>query len=182
MLCAGGLTLQSMAIPGFPSNPTPARLWLGCCFVLALLSIPNKSQAADSAIVSVGATVLSKNICKFNSSASAILAFGNIDPASNLNATAAASLIFKCAGSSASASYALSQDSGLYNTGTNLNRMKHASLNEYLPYTLTLTPSSGTVAKNTNLTINLTVAIAPASFQDASIGTYADTVVITLVP
>ena len=171
-----------MAIPSLPNNPTSARLWLGCCFVLALLGVPNKSQAADSAIVSVGATVLSKNICRFNNPASATLAFGNIDPGSNLNATAGASLTLKCSGSSASASYALSQDSGLYKTGTNLNRMKHASLNEYLPYTLTFTPSSGTVAKNTDLTINFTATVVPASFQDASLGAYADTVVITLVP
>lgn len=160
----------------------PARLGLCFYFTSLLLGANDAAQAADSAIVLVGATVLSKNICKFNNPASATLAFGNIDPGSNLNATAGASLTFRCLGSSASASYALSQDSGLYKTGTNLNRMKHALLNEYLPYTLTFTPSSGTVAKNTDLTINLTAVIAPASFQDASFGAYADTVVITLVP
>ena len=60
--------------------------------------------------------------------------------------------------------------------------MKHATLNEYLSYALVLTPESGTVAKNVDQTINLTGRITPGNFQDASVGAYADTVVITLLP
>lgn len=160
----------------------PVRLGLWGFFASFLFGTTAISLAADSTIVSVGATVLSKNSCKFKAPASATLAFGNIDPSSNVNASAVATLTFRCGGASSTVSYALNQDSGLYASGVNLNRMKHATLNVYLPYTLALSPSSGIVPKNTDQTINLTSTVTPASFQDATMGAYADTVVITLSP
>ncbi|WP_084181352.1 spore coat protein U domain-containing protein [Polaromonas glacialis] len=165
-----------------PRSTTPARL--GWCFFFAplLLGAATPAYAADSSTVSVGATVLSNNNCKFRAPGSATLAFGNIDPSSNINATASATLTIRCGGASPLVSYALSHDSGLYKTGVNLNRMKHATLNEYLPYALTLTPSSGTIAKNADQTITLSSSVTPASFQNAAMGAYADTVVITLSP
>lgn len=138
--------------------------------------------AGDSAIVSVGATVLSKNNCKFKGPTAAILAFGNIDPASNANATATATLTIRCGGASPTVVYALDHDSGLHKTGVNANRAKHATLNEFLAYSLTLTPASGSIAKNTEQVITLTGTITPANFQNATTGAYADTVVLTLSP
>lgn len=162
---------------------TPPRkgrwLFLWACLLLGPAASP---AAADSAVVSVGATVLSKNNCKFNAPGSATLAFGKIDPSTNVNATATATLTIRCAGASPTVSYALNHNSGLHETGVNLNRMKHATLNEYLPYALTLTPSSGTMAKNEDQTITLSSTVTPASFQNAAVGVYADTVVITLSP
>ncbi|MBH1957808.1 MAG: spore coat protein U domain-containing protein [Burkholderiales bacterium] len=171
-------------MPRLNSRPftTPARLGWRPVFAWLLLGAAAPALAADSTTVSVGATVLSKNNCKFRYPGSATLAFGNIDPSSSANATAAATLTIRCAGASPTVSYALSHDSGLYETGVNLNRMKHATQNAYLPYALTLTPSSGTVAKNVDQTITLTSTVTPAGFQNAAMGAYADTVVITLSP
>lgn len=154
---------------------------------LALLCavLPAPARAAGTATVAVTATVLSKDSCKFNPSnphPSATLAFGGIDPSSSANATATASLTIRCAGSSPTVWYALSHDSGLYETGVNANRMKHATLNEYLPYSFTLTPSSGTVPKNVDQTIVINGTITPANFQNAAMGTYSDTVVVTVNP
>ena len=126
--------------------------------------------------------MLSKNNCKFKSPGSATLAFGDINPSSSTNATATATLTVQCGGASPAVSYALSHDSGLYETGVNLNRLKHTALNEYLSYSLALTPSSGTIAKNADQTITLTSTVTPASFQNAAVGAYADTVVVTLNP
>ena len=139
-------------------------------------------QAADNSVVTVSAVVLSKNNCKFDAPISIALAFGNIDPNGGSAATASGSLSFKCGGSSATASYILTHDSGLWDTGPGANRMKHATLNQYLPYTLTLSPSSGSVAKNVTQTVNVGGSISPADFQDATMGAYADTVVVTLNP
>jgi len=147
-----------------------------------MLGAAAPALAAGSAIVSVAATVLSKNNCKFNNPSSATLGFGNIDPSSSANATATATLTIRCGGASPTVSYALTDDSGLYETGVNANRMKHATLNEYLPYAFALTPSSGTMPKNTDQTITLTGTITPASFQNAAMGAYADTIVVTLNP
>lgn len=159
---------------------SPVRLPRWFYFALFVLGASSSVFAADTASVSVGAIVLSKNNCKFRSPGSATLAFGNIDPSSSVNATASATLIISCGGASPTVSYVLSRDSGLYAAG--INRMKHATLNEYLSYTLVLTPESGMVAKNVDQTINLTGTITPANFQDANVGAYADTVVITLLP
>ena len=169
---------------GRNSQNAPIPVQLGLCFFFAslLLGTTPAVLAADSAIVSIGGTLLSKNNCKFRAPGSATLSFGNIDPSSVVNSVAAATLIVRCGGASATVAYSLDHDGGLYKTGPSLNRMKHATLNEYLSYTLALTPSSGTVPKNTDQTINLTSTVTPASFQDASMGAYSDTVVITLLP
>lgn len=162
------------------TQPRPGLLW--SLFVLLLLGPPAPALAAGNAIVSVGATVVSNNNCRFRAPGSATLAFGNINPSSSANATASATLTIRCGGASPLVSYALSHNSGLHETGVNLNRMKRGPLNDYLPYTLTLTPSSGTMARNVNRTITLTGTVTPASFQNAAMGAYGDTVVITLSP
>ena len=155
---------------------------LGRCLLSLLLAAADLALAGEFAAVPVNAIVLSKSNCKFNTPTATNLAFGSIDPSSGANATAAATLVIICRGSAPIASYALSHDSGLYKTGVNLNRMKHATLNTYLPYALTMTPASGSVAKNVDQIITLSGMITPADFQNADIGGYADTVVITLSP
>lgn len=165
------------------NSPTLPRLGQCCLVFIALLwGAAQPALAGDSAIVSVGATVLSNNNCRFKAPGAATLAFGNIDPASTANATATATLTLRCGGASPTVTYALDHDSGLHKTGVNANRVKHATLNEFLPYTLTLTPASGSIPKNTDQVITLTGTITPANFQNATVGAYADTVLLTLSP
>ncbi|RLJ63714.1 spore coat protein U domain-containing protein [Sulfurisoma sediminicola] len=151
---------------------------------LGLIGIGANALAADTATVVVGATVLSKSNCKFNAPGTATLAFGNVDPASGSPATASTSLVLRCGGAAASATFNLTHDSGQWETAPNANRMKHATASpaEYMAYTLTLTPQSATIPKNTDQTITIDGSIAPADFQNASMGSYADSVVITLNP
>ena len=165
-----------------PWATLPRLGWRWPLFTLLLLGPAAPALAAGNAIVSVGATVVSNNNCKFRAPGSATLAFGDINPSSSVNATALATLTIRCGGASPLVSYAISHNGGLHESGVNLNRMKHATLNAHLPYAMTLTPSSGTVAKNADQTITLTGTVTPASFQNAAMGAYADTVVITLSP
>lgn len=164
----------------FATLPRLGRWWLAATALLWGAAQP--ALAGDSAIISVGATVLSNNNCKFHTPRAATLAFGNIDLASTANATATATLTLRCGGASPTVTYALNHDSGLHKTGVNANRAKHATLNEFLAYTLTLTPASGSIPKNTDQLITLTGTITPANFQNATAGAYADTVVLTLSP
>jgi spore coat protein U-like protein len=53
---------------------------------------------------------------------------------------------------------------------------------EFLPYFLALNPATGTVPKNTNQNLTITGTIRKSDFQDASAGTYADTVVLSILP
>lgn len=150
--------------------------------VLCAVVQPRFADAAGNAVVAVTATVLSKSQCKFQGSTTPALAFGSINPSSNTNAIATATLTLRCLGSANPAAYVLTHDSGLYELGVNQNRMKHLTLNEYLPYAFTLSPSSGTIPKNVDQPIIITGTVTPANFQNAALGSYADTVVVTLLP
>ena len=164
-------------------NRRVSRLPAAFASVIALLpGFPMVTQAAGTTSVPVSATVLSKNNCKFQGSKSVALAFGNIDPSSAAAATASAGLVIRCAGSAALATYALTVDDGLHGTGPGARRMKHATLNVFLPYSVSLTPASGTVAKNIDVAIAVNGTVTAANFQDANAGAYGDTLVITLTP
>jgi len=147
--------------------------------VLALAAVL-PAQAAGSGTLVVGATVLSKNNCKF-SIAAATLSFA-IDPSSTSAATASADFVFSCNGSSPVATWSVTGDDGLHSTGVGARRMQHATTtSEYLAYSLNL-PASGSVPKNTDHTLTVTGTIAPAAFQNAIAGSYSDTVTLTLTP
>jgi len=137
---------------------------------------------ADSNIVSVTATVLSKSQCKFNSK-TATLNFGDLDPANPVDKTIDTSITFKCGGSDPIATFSITDDDGLYEIGSNRNRMRHTTvLTEYLPYSLMLSPTSGTVPKNTDQTLTVTGTVRGVDYQDATMGSYSDTVVVSIEP
>ena len=146
------------------------------------LAMPLAAGAADNYTLAIGATVLSKSNCKFNSAAGSTLDFGNIDPSGATNATATVNLVVRCGGSAATAAYSITSNDGLHSTGPAQPRLQHTvTATAFLAYTLN-TPLSGTVPKNTDTAVTLTGTITPASYQNALAGAYADTVVLTLSP
>jgi spore coat protein U-like protein len=61
--------------------------------------------------------------------------------------------------------------------------MRHSTItSEYLPYSLTLDPTTGTVPKNTNQTLTITGKVKGVDYQDVAAGNYLDTVVISISP
>ena len=138
--------------------------------------------ATSAATLSVTATVVSKNVCKFTSP-TATLAFGVIDPRLTTNATASVNATFKCTGSSATAAFLITSNDGLWSTGTNARQMRHATITtEFMPYALTVSPSTGTVVKNVDQTLTITGTVLPVDYQNRFSGAYSDTVVLTLTP
>jgi len=138
---------------------------------------------ADTGALSVSAVVLSKSNCRFSSNAAIALDFGSIDPSSGTNATATATSGFSCAGSADLASFSITASDGLHAIGAGARRMRHASaLTEYMAYSLSLTPTGGTVPKNDVTTLTITGIITPGAFGSALAGAYSDTVAITLNP
>lgn len=161
------------------ANRTRRQLNLAAACLLAAW-LPLGASAATGSLV-VGAAVLSKSNCKFANPASATISFGTIDPTLATPQSQSASFTFTCKGSAAVAIYDISDDGGLYYAGG--NRMRHATTaTEYLPYTLTLTPSSGSAPKNVAQIVTATVTVPVASFQQAIAGNFSDTVVITINP
>ncbi|MFQ5598470.1 MAG: spore coat protein U domain-containing protein [Nitrospiria bacterium] len=140
-------------------------------------------MAAGAAIADTNTLTVSGNVvgtCRFVS-ATSTLAFGALDPASGLPANTTGSTTFWC---TKGVAFALTDDDGLHELVADGNRMQHATtLTEYIPYTLTMTPSAATGSgPSTPITLNLTGDITFANYSDAEAGAYSDTVVITITP
>ncbi len=154
------------------------------CLLLTVVALWATAVYADSAgaILSVSATVLSKNVCKFSVHALP-LDFQTIDPAATTPRTATQPLEFVCNGSSASASWFVSADDGQHRSAPGARRMQHQlDAGEFLSYALAVSPQSGIAPKGVTQTLTLTGSVAPADFQNAAPGAYLDTVVITVAP
>jgi spore coat protein U-like protein len=150
--------------------------------ILSILGMASIGNAAGTNVVTVSATVLSKSQCKFNSN-TATLDFANLDPTNPVDRTVNTSITFRCGGSAPNATFSITDDDGLYEIGPDRNRMRHTTTpTEYLPYSLTLSPTSGTVAKNTNQTLTVTGTVRGVDYQDARMGNYQDTVVVSIEP
>ncbi len=147
-------------------------------FLGLVLVLTGVSMAADSNTVTVTANVI--GTCKFNS-ATSTLAFGGLDPSTGLDVNASTSTTFWC---TKNATYSVTDDDGLYDTGPNANRMRHATtLTEFIPYTFTYNPTSGTGNGRTlPITLNINGTVTFANYQDAASGDYSDTVVISITP
>ena len=141
-------------------------------------------HAAGNTMVLVSATVLSKSNCKFNA-ATAALNFGNLDPATPVDKTVTTSITFVCNGSAANATFSITDNDGLYETGPNANRMLNTTFPtppKYLPYSLTYNPQTSTVPKGVNQTLTISGTVLGVDYQDAYVGSYSDTVVLTIAP
>ena len=137
-------------------------------------------QAANTNLP-VTATVITKNVCKFRSSS--FIDFGNLDPSNPVNVTKSTTITFRCQGSTPLAAYVMSDDDGLHESGPNANRMQHTTVpTEYLPYSLSLSPNSGLAPKLVDQTLTVTGTVLGLDYQNAYLGSYSDTVVITLTP
>ena len=137
---------------------------------------------AASSTVSVAAVVLSKSNCKFNSN-TATINLGSLDPANPIDRTVSTTVTFVCRGSAPSTTFSFTDDDGLYETAPNAKRMRHTTVTtEYLPYSLTLNPISGTIPKNTNQTLTISGTVTGTDYQNAYTGNYSDTVVISIEP
>ena len=150
----------------------------------ALLAAGTPAEAAGTGQLVVSAVVVSKGVCRFRSAATT-LAFGTIDPASTAAASASTPIVIRCtgAGSFTTVTYALAAGNGLHSLGAGLRRVRHATATtEFMPYNLNLSPASAAIPKNADFTITVSGSIAASDFQNASAGSYSDTVVLSLEP
>lgn len=143
----------------------------------------NTCYAGSTSTVSVSAVVLSKGNCKFRSNTAA-LGFGSLDPGNPVDRTVNTTLIFRCqANGNNLITFSITDDSGLYETGPNAPRMRNTTYTtQYLPYTLTLNPTSGSVPKTVDQTLTVTGTVKGVDYQNALTGNYSDTVTISIDP
>lgn len=142
-----------------------------------LLTLTVEGWGAATASLSVSATILSKSNCRFTTP-TGTLAFGSIDSGGAADVSATASLTFRCNGSAPIATYLISDDDGL-----NVNRMAHTTLaGNFLPYQLSYTPISGSVPRGDPLTLAITGTVRRSDYQSAVVGSYSDTVILSIFP
>jgi spore coat protein U-like protein len=123
------------------------------------------------------------NNCLFQSKGMS-LNFGNLNPSSNLNVSVpavAASLNADRAGDCAGGqAMAISGDQGLHAAGT--RRLKHATSNDYIAYTLTFPPSQPRPGNNSYVPFVIVGTVQSSAYASARVGNYADSVVIFVNP
>lgn len=163
-----------------PAAQRPIRRLLAATGVAAgLLALP--VHAVNTGSLTLSATVLSRNVCRFNSTATA-LNFGVIDPTSTAPVTATLSLVYRCNGSDAVATWTVSSDDGLNETGAGQPRMQHTTTpGNFLAYSLGF-PGAGSAPRNVNQAMTVTGTVFPASFSTAIAGSYSDTLVLSILP
>lgn len=79
--------------------------------------------------------------------------------------------------------YTITDDDGLYETGANVNRMRHGvTATEYIPYTLTYTAAGAGGGRNSTITMDISGQVTAVDYLDALAGNYGDTVTLTINP
>lgn len=145
--------------------------------VLGLVLFSGVAFGFDNHQVTVSANVV--GTCKFLSPTST-LAFGDLDPSSGSDASASTTVQFWC---TKNANYTITDDDGLYESGADQNRMKHETLDEYIPYSFSYTPTSGQGQGRTSpIDLSISGTVSFADYQDAAAGNYSDTVTLTITP
>jgi spore coat protein U-like protein len=155
-------------------------------FSAALLAYSAGSAfAAGNTVMSVSATILSNSNCRFRTPTYNV-SFGVLDPMSGLDVTASATTVIRCVGSAPLMVYMVTHDSGLYETGPGMNRMRHTTdPTAYLPYSLVISPDTDSFPREVapqDHFVTVTGTVLATSYQTALQGNYADTVTLTIVP
>lgn len=158
-----------------------SRSWRGRLVLLAALGGLAGPSCAGTAVVTVSAFVLSKSNCRITSGATATIDFLNVDPTGTAILTKTAPMSLACQGSSATATFAITTNSGL-NPGSTGPRMLNGTDGSFLPYTFSVSPSSLTVNKGDPTPFTASATLMPADYSGASAGAYSDTITITLSP
>lgn len=133
------------------------------------------AMAGGTAIVAVSASVTGN--CQFNSGGTVSF---SLDPTSSSVANGTVTQPrFWC---TKNATYAITDDLGLHESGV-IYRMQHATtLTEFIPYTFTYTAAGSGLGKTSPITLNIAASVANADYVNAAAGSYADTVTLTITP
>jgi spore coat protein U-like protein len=156
-------------------------------FLLLFIILFTKNTYSQTSQVNINAVVIAGSRCTFQTN-NATINLGNLIPGSGIDVSGTATLTFRCQGKSPLV-YSITDDDGLWESSAGIHRMRHQTLNEFIIYNFNYTPSSETITDpnpNRTITINRTLSITAtalhSSYQNASIGSYTDTVTLTILP
>jgi spore coat protein U-like protein len=131
--------------------------------------------ANEHATVDVSGLVV--GTCKFNSGGTVSF---NLDPSVGGVATGTVTQpAFWCTRGSI---YTITDDKGLNETGSVFRMLHTTTANEYIPYTFTYTTTGTGKGKSTAITMDIASTVAETNYINALVGSYADTVTLTINP
>ena len=111
------------------------------------------------------------------------LSFGTLDPFNPANVTLNGTATLVCGGNEPFAFFMITDDDGLHETGPDQNRMQNSAfLGEYIPYSFSIFPASGTVPRQVGQPFSITATVLGMDYQNAAAGMYADIVTLTITP
>jgi spore coat protein U-like protein len=141
---------------------------------LAIVAMTGAAMAADTAVVTVSATV--QGTCKFTAGGAVTYA---LDPSvgGDVNGTVGQPTFWCTKG----AAYTITDDNGLYESGV-IQRMKHATLAEYIEYSFSYTAGGAGTGPTTPITMDIASNVLAAQYLNASAGNYADSVTLSILP
>ena len=145
-----------------------------CCS--SIVGVPHATaQVGDTRQIQVTASVLGS--CRFVSTLN--LDFGSLDPANAVDKKQSVNVTFKC---TKGVAYTFTVGNGLHAlSGT--NRMKSASVSDYVPYVIDPKSLLGTgKGFGTSEAVTLTGTVKGTDYLDATVGAYSDTVILTIQP
>lgn len=144
--------------------------------LIIVLCIVGRAGAGDRLNIPMRIKGTMLNSCEF-STPGIVIAFGRINPAAAEDTiTKTADIPFTC---SSGTKWKIAVDAGRHR-GPGA-RMKHAERNEFIPYTMTVDPSSGKVNGYTDhITSRISGTVKRADVSPVPPGLYTDVVTITL--
>ena len=140
------------------------------------LFISSSALALDTASVAVSANVT--GVCKFNSGAKSV-SF-TLDP--SVGGAVTGSVVQPTFWCTKGSTYAITDNDGANSIAVGAQRMKHATLTEFIPYTFTYTAGGTGLGASNPITMNIASTVAATDYINASAGSYADTVVLSINP
>ena len=152
------------------------RKWIAMMAAVLMVMAAGTAMAATTT-VDVSATV--QGTCAF--AGTGTLAFGVL-PTDGSGASVSTSIDFTCSNGTP---YTITDDDGVNELVANGNRMQSTSLGspEYIPYTMTYTPTNGTGSgPGTPITLTIDGVVANGAYSTNSPDVYQDTVTLTILP
>lgn len=146
---------------------------LVAAMVLGLLAMGGAAWAADTQVT---VTAVVTGTCQFLTEGTIDFA---LDPSTGGDVIGVVSQpTFWCTKNS---SYTITDDDGDNASGTT-HQMKHATLNEFIPYSFTYTDTGTGGGRSTTITLDIASTVVDADYANVSEGTYSDTVTLTVNP
>ncbi len=145
---------------------------------IAVLVPAGSAMAADNATVTVTANVV--GTCKFVSPKTGAVSFGALDPslATDVNGVVTQPQFWCTKG----ASYTITDDNGVNETGTTYRMVHGTDGTEFIPYSFSYTAGGTGTGPQSPFTMDIAAQVLGTSYANALAGAYSDTVTLTINP